>query len=111
MGFFSTLFGGGSDGKRSKGRPANEERGVTAVRRSGRDVMQVEDVFRITGRGVVVTGRLAEDLRVDEWVDVHRADGTRSQRVGGISVRNEMVQSAAAGTEAGVLLAEEVNLR
>lgn len=62
----------------------------------------VEDVFTITGRGTVVTGRVQSgDLKVNETV---RINGTRETEVAGIEMFRRTLDYAVAGDNCGILL-------
>lgn len=97
MGILSRVFG-------PSDKPSN--RGPTTVRRDGLDVIDVGDTFPITGRGLVVTGRLQAPVAVDEWLDVLHDGAHQNLRLARITVNDEMVDSAAAGTDAALLLAK-----
>lgn len=68
--------------------------------------MPVEDVFSITGRGTVVTGRIeAGTVEVCATVTIARPDGqTVRTEVTGVEMFRKMVQQANAGDKVGVLL-------
>jgi translation elongation factor EF-Tu-like GTPase len=68
--------------------------------------MTVEDVFAITGRGTVVTGRIeAGRITKGATVSLTRADGTaRPVLVKGIEMFRKRTDSAAAGDNVGLLL-------
>ena len=70
--------------------------------------LTVEDVFSITGRGTVVTGRVESGtLRRGEVVRQTRADGTtRDVTVKGIEMFRTVTDTANAGDNVGLLLAE-----
>jgi translation elongation factor EF-Tu-like GTPase len=68
--------------------------------------LRVEDVFSITGRGTVVTGRvLAGVVRVDDEVGVQRS-GAEVLRtvVTGVEMFRRITDQAAAGDNVGLLL-------
>ena len=67
--------------------------------------MEIEDVFSISGRGTVVTGRIeAGRITVGDVVDVvSRGDSLRS-RVTGIEMFRSKANSARAGDNVGILL-------
>lgn len=82
---------------------ASDDTSATA----GDFAMTVEDVFSITGRGTVVTGRVASgELFVDQDV-THLRGGVavRTVRVTGIEMFRKMVDVARPGDNVGVLLA------
>ncbi|TCC26487.1 EF-Tu/IF-2/RF-3 family GTPase [Kribbella speibonae] len=68
--------------------------------------MTVEDVFSITGRGTVVTGRVqAGTVTVGEQVLLSRAGQPLLQvEVTGVEMFRKTVQTAAAGDNVGLLL-------
>lgn len=68
--------------------------------------LTVEDVFSITGRGTVVTGRVvAGEVRVGSAVRLTRPDGTvRSATVDGVEMFRKTVDTARAGDNVGLLL-------
>lgn len=66
--------------------------------------MAVEDVFHITGRGTVVTGRIEEGLlRVGDEVSI---DGGQTVRVDGIEAFRKTVEEADTGDNVGVLFSK-----
>jgi elongation factor Tu len=68
--------------------------------------MPVEDVFTITGRGTVVTGRVERgEVKVNEEVDIVgiREKSTKTT-VTGIEMFHKLLDSAQAGDNAGLLL-------
>ena len=69
-------------------------------------LMPIEDVFSITGRGTVVTGRVEQGrLRLGEDVEiVGITPETRKTVVTGIEMFRKMLDEAVAGDNAGVLL-------
>lgn len=66
----------------------------------------VEDVFTITGRGTVVTGRVESGtVTVGDIVRLRRVDGSsRDVAVTGIEMFRKMVDTAKQGDNAGLLL-------
>lgn len=68
--------------------------------------MVVEDVFSITGRGTVVTGKIASGtLAVGDTVTLRRQDGSsREVTVTGLEMFRKMLNTAAKGDNVGVLL-------
>ena len=68
--------------------------------------MVVEDVFTITGRGTVATGKIEEGvIKVDDEVELRRLDGTvKITKVTGIEKDRVMMSSAGKGAEVGILL-------
>jgi len=69
-------------------------------------LMPVEDVFTITGRGTVATGRIERGtLKVGEEVEiVGLSDESKKTVVTGIEMFRKSLESAEAGDNAGVLL-------
>ena len=67
--------------------------------------MRVEDVFHISGRGHVVTGRLAGGpIRIGDEVIARTSGGEQRCTVAGINLGKELVNEAAADQDAGLLL-------
>ena len=68
-------------------------------------LMSIEDVFTITGRGTVVTGRVERGtLKLNEEVEIVGIKDTRKTTVTGIEMFRKSLDSAQAGDNAGVLL-------
>ncbi|MBR3624067.1 MAG: elongation factor Tu, partial [Selenomonadaceae bacterium] len=69
-------------------------------------LMPVEDVFTITGRGTVATGRVERgELKLNETVEiVGLQDESKSTVVTGIEMFRKMLDSAVAGDNIGALL-------
>ena len=69
-------------------------------------LMPIEDVFTITGRGTVVTGRVEQgQLNLNEEVEiVGIEDQTKKTVVTGIEMFRKMLDEAQAGDNAGILL-------
>ncbi len=68
-------------------------------------LMPVEDVFTITGRGTVATGRVERgQIKVGDPVEIVGIKATRSSVVTGIEMFRKSLDSAMAGDNAGVLL-------
>src|SRR5687767_4946307 len=69
-------------------------------------LMPIEDVFTITGRGTVVTGRVEQgELKVGEEIEiVGITDATSKTVVTGIEMFRKMLDEAQAGDNAGILL-------
>ena len=68
-------------------------------------LMSIEDVFTITGRGTVVTGRVERGtLKLNEEVDIVGIKDTRKTTVTGIEMFRKQLDFAQAGDNAGVLL-------
>ena len=70
--------------------------------------MTVQDVFSISGRGTVVTGRIeAGSVTVGAPVRLSRVDGTvRDVRVDGVEAFRKRLETASAGENVGLLLRE-----
>lgn len=79
--------------------------------------MQISDSFRITGRGTVLTGKIASGtLTVGDTVCVPMQSGeTLTRTVDGIESFRKLLEKAEAGTNVGVLVAnvdsKEVKLK
>ncbi|KAL6549475.1 hypothetical protein OROHE_008592 [Orobanche hederae] len=68
-------------------------------------LMAVEDVFSITGRGTVATGRVERgSVRVGETVDLVGLRETRNTIVTGVEMFQKTLDEALAGDNAGLLL-------
>ncbi len=69
-------------------------------------LMPVEDVFSITGRGTVVTGRVERgQIKVGEPVDIiGMQEEKQSSTVTGVEMFRKLLDSAQAGDNAGILL-------
>jgi elongation factor Tu len=68
-------------------------------------LMPIEDVFSITGRGTVVTGRVEQGrLELNETVEIVGIRDTTSTTVTGIEMFRKLLDSAEAGDNAGILL-------
>jgi len=68
-------------------------------------LMPVEDVFTITGRGTVVTGRVERGaIKVGEEVEIVGIRDTRKTTVTGVEMFRKLLDSAQAGDNAGALL-------
>jgi GTPase len=67
--------------------------------------LQVEDVFHITGRGYVVTGRIGLGrVRVGDRLVAKTAGGEQPCTVTSINVGKDLVDEAGAGTDAALML-------
>lgn len=66
----------------------------------------VEDVFTITGRGTVITGRIASgSVSVGDIVTLQRVNGFRCQvKITGIEMFRKILDRAEAGDNVGLLL-------
>ena len=68
-------------------------------------LMPIEDVFTITGRGTVVTGRVERgQLKLNDEVEIVGLKETRKSVVTGIEMFRKQLDYAEAGDNAGVLL-------
>jgi len=68
-------------------------------------IMPVEDVFTITGRGTVVTGRIeAGIVRVGEEIEIIGIRDTQKKVVTGIEMFRKSLDEGRAGDNAGILL-------
>ncbi|MDQ3986461.1 MAG: elongation factor Tu [Actinomycetota bacterium] len=69
-------------------------------------LMPIEDVFTITGRGTVVTGRVEQgELRLGEEIEIVGIEKqTKKTVVTGIEMFRKMLDEAVAGDNAGILL-------
>ena len=68
-------------------------------------LMSIEDVFTITGRGTVVTGRVERGrLNLNDTVEIVGIKDTKSTVVTGIEMFRKQLEFAEAGDNAGVLL-------
>jgi elongation factor Tu len=68
-------------------------------------LMSVEDVFTITGRGTVATGRIERGkVKVNETVELVGIRETRSTTVTGIEMFKKSLEEGMAGDNAGLLL-------
>jgi elongation factor Tu len=68
-------------------------------------LMSVEDVFSITGRGTVATGRVEKGkVKVGENVEIIGIEETRKSVVTGIEMFKKLLDEAQAGDNIGVLL-------
>jgi elongation factor Tu len=78
----------------------------TPVRDTEKDfLMAVEDVFSITGRGTVATGRVERGkVRVGETVELVGLKNTKTTIVTGIEMFQKSLEEALAGDNVGILL-------
>ena len=68
-------------------------------------LMSIEDVFTITGRGTVVTGRVERgQLKLNDEVEIVGLKATKKTVVTGIEMFRKQLDYAEAGDNAGVLL-------
>jgi elongation factor Tu len=67
--------------------------------------MPVEDVFSITGRGTVVTGRVEQGIvKVGETIEIVGIRATTSTTVTGVEMFRKLLDEGRAGDNIGVLL-------
>jgi elongation factor Tu len=67
--------------------------------------MAVEDVFSITGRGTVATGRIERGkVKIGDTVELVGLKNTRSTTVTGIEMFKKSLEEGLAGDNAGILL-------
>ncbi len=68
-------------------------------------LMPVEDVFSISGRGTVVTGRVERgEVKVNEEIEIIGIKATQKTVVTGLEMFRKLLDSAMAGDNVGVLL-------
>ncbi|CAH9146097.1 unnamed protein product [Cuscuta epithymum] len=68
-------------------------------------LMAVEDVFSITGRGTVATGRIERGtVKVGDTVDLVGLKATRNTTVTGVEMFQKILEDAMAGDNVGLLL-------
>lgn len=74
--------------------------------------MTVEDVFQITGRGLVATGRISSGVaRVDTPVRIERADGSsEDSQIAAIEAFRKVLREAPAGENVGILFGTSVSV-
>lgn len=94
MGFFSKLFGG------QTAEPASPAR----VSRDGVAIIESTDTFRITGRGLVVTGRMTTPAVTDEWFEVDYQGKRERLRLSRISIDDNPVPTVEPGATVALLL-------
>jgi elongation factor Tu len=72
---------------------------------SGSFRLVVEDVFFITGRGTVVTGKIeAGSISVGDALSIQTGTGTLASTVGGLEVFRKTLTTAHVGENVGVIL-------
>lgn len=84
-------------------KPAEPAR-ATWVGRDGVSVIQATDTFKISGRGVVVTGRMLTTAVVDEWFDVDYQGKPERLRLSKISINEQAITSVEPGATVALLL-------
>jgi elongation factor Tu len=68
-------------------------------------IMPVEDVFTITGRGTVVTGRIEQGIvKVGEEIEIVGIRETQKKTVTGVEMFRKSLDEGRAGDNAGILL-------
>ena len=68
-------------------------------------LMPIEDVFSISGRGTVVTGRIERGVvKINETVEIVGIKPTKSTVVTGIEMFNKLLDEGQAGDNVGTLL-------
>src|SRR6056297_2823996 len=68
-------------------------------------LMPIEDIFTITGRGTVVTGRIERgQVKVGEEIEIVGMKDTTETTVTGVEMFNKQLDAAQAGDNAGILL-------
>lgn len=79
--------------------------GVVGAVPQGRGTFVAEDIFTITGRGVVLAGTVTSGgVSIGMRAVMGLPNGSATARVTGIEVRRRRADSAATGEQAGVLL-------
>ena len=82
--------------------PSNE---TMTFDEGGSGKMTVEDVFKIIGRGTVVTGKVESGtFRVGQKITITTANGPINTTIAGVETFRAKVDFAAAGTNAGLVL-------
>ena len=72
---------------------------------SGKGSMRIEDVFSITGRGTVVTGKVKGAIHINDAVLITTKDGRKIETVlGGIEAFRKTLDVAMDGDNCGLLL-------
>lgn len=83
---------------------------ITTSSYSGKFYMPIEDVFNITSKGVVLTGKIEKGtLRLGDKVEVLLDDNRKIQTtVLGIETLTKLKEVAYAGDNVGILIGEQV---
>ena len=83
---------------------------ITTSSYSGKFYMPIEDVFKITSKGVVLTGKIEKGtLRLGDKVEVILDDNRKIQTtVLGIETLTKLKEVAYAGDNVGILIGEQV---
>ena len=70
-------------------------------------LMSIEDVFTITGRGTVVTGRIESgNIKLDDEVEIVGINETRKSVIKGIEMFRKQLDTAVAGDNVGLQLSD-----
>ena len=85
---------------------ANRETAAKPIDMSGSAVMPIDDVFAITGRGIVATGNIKKgSFSTGDQVTILRADGTSiTSTITGIEMFRKIMDTAQTGENVGLLL-------
>ena len=88
----------------------NSSNNITTSSYSGKFYMPIEDVFNITSKGVVLTGKIEKGtLRLGDKVEVLLDDNRKIQTtVLGIETLTKLKEVAYAGDNVGILIGEQV---
>ena len=71
------------------------------------ELLVAEDVFSITGRGTVVTGKALAPIAVGQQVTIQRIDGaSHASTITGVEAFKKNLQAASPGDNVGVLLSD-----
>ena len=83
---------------------------ITTSSYSGKFYMPIEDVFKITSKGVVLTGKIEKgSVRLGDKVEVLLDDNRKIQTtVLGIETLTKLKEVAYAGDNVGILIGEQV---
>ena len=72
--------------------------------------MTIEDVFHITGRGTVVTGRIESgSFRAGQNIIIHTANGDIHTHITGIETFKKAIDTAAAGDNVGIVIDKAID--
>lgn len=101
------MAGGGSAAA-----PGTDAAPATVMASTSAATFDVEDVFRITGRGLVATGSVTSGrIRVGDRITVVRAGAPIGEtEIAGIEMFRKRVTEATAGILAGVVLRDAVDI-
>jgi elongation factor Tu len=68
-------------------------------------LMSIEDVFTITGRGTVATGRIERgNIKINDTVEIVGVNKTKTTTITGIEMFQKMLEEGMAGDNVGILL-------